>query len=230
MGILIGGQSAGGIGTFMNLDFIADYLNVTENGIIIKGVPNSGWFFSANTSDQQSEPMMPPNDYQHHIVMNDEVNGGWGHNASVPTLWNSLIHPDCVEDLQKKNAETWHCFNVHTLYKYIKTPLFIMNNQYDSDELTSEMAMPNVVNNDTKTYVKYFGAAMGNSILNYLLHENDNGNGVFLAGCYNHVTGLNVGNKGATTKIDGYNSSALVGDWYWETNKLPHIVYDKCDA
>ena len=60
--ILIGGQSAGfyvhfiskpsyfrlcigGIGTFQNLDFIADYLNVTANGITIKGTPNSGWFF-----------------------------------------------------------------------------------------------------------------------------------------------------------------------------------------
>ncbi len=59
--ILIGGQSAGAIGAFMNLDFIAQYLNSTQNGITIKGVPNSGWFFSANTSDQQSQPMMPPN-------------------------------------------------------------------------------------------------------------------------------------------------------------------------
>ena len=97
--ILIGGQSAGfnyiwclqqqfenkifgwtgGIGTFQNLDFIADYLNVSENEIIIKGVPNSGWFFSANTSDQQSEPMMPPNGILHvhsslkYIACNDRL-------------------------------------------------------------------------------------------------------------------------------------------------------------
>ena len=168
-------------------------------------------------------------DYQHYIEMEDKVNGGWGHDGSVPALWNSYIHPDCIEDLSNKNEETWHCFNLHTLYKYIQTPVFILNNQFDSDEITSEMAMPNTVNSNTTRYVEYFGSQMSNSILNYLLHENKNGNGVFLAGCYNHVTGLNVGNSGATTVIDGYNSSELVGDWYWEQNKLPHIVYDKCD-
>eukprot|EP00486_Rosalina_sp_Unknown_P014501 CAMPEP_0201595450 /NCGR_PEP_ID=MMETSP0190_2-20130828/192452_1 /ASSEMBLY_ACC=CAM_ASM_000263 /TAXON_ID=37353 /ORGANISM="Rosalina sp." /LENGTH=221 /DNA_ID=CAMNT_0048055447 /DNA_START=211 /DNA_END=873 /DNA_ORIENTATION=- len=148
--ILINGQSAGAIGTFMNLDFIADYLNTTENGIRIKAAPNSGWFFAGNTSDQRSQPMMPPNDYEHYIVMNDATNGGWGHDSSVPDLWDAYLQPNCVEDLKSKGKDTWHCFSVHNLYPYIKTPVFIMNNQFDSDEITNEMAMPNVVNATTE--------------------------------------------------------------------------------
>ena len=66
--ILISGQSAGAIGAYMNLDFIADYLNTTQNGITIKAAPNSGWFFSANTTDQRAtEPMMPPNGIYNNI-------------------------------------------------------------------------------------------------------------------------------------------------------------------
>ncbi len=40
---------------------------------------------------------------------------------------------------------------------------------------------------------------MSNSILNYLVNENTKGYGVFLTGCYNHVTGLNVANGGGKT-------------------------------
>ncbi len=59
-------------------------------------------------------------DYEHYIVMNDTVNGGWGHDGSVPDLWNARLDPACVSDLETNNKDTWHCFNLHTLYPYIK--------------------------------------------------------------------------------------------------------------
>ena len=227
--ILIAGQSAGGIGTLMNCDFIADYVQSKGHSISVKCAPNSGWFFPGNTSDQRSAPMLPPNDYPHYIEGNNSVPGGWGHDGTVPALWESYLHPDCVEKVKyEEPLAPWHCFNVHTLYPFIKTPVFIMQNQFDSDEITVEMEMPNEVNDNTKRYVSYFGDSMQNSILNYMLSaENEKkGNGAFLASCYEHVSGLNIGIKGATTEVMGHYSSDVVGDWFWGRNELPHVVYD----
>lgn len=76
--ILISGSSAGGMGTFGNIDFIADYIRQRSGNnydIVIKGAPIGGWFFPGNTSDQQeSDPMMPPNDYTHYMYVNKCLN------------------------------------------------------------------------------------------------------------------------------------------------------------
>lgn len=289
--ILITGESAGGIGTFLNLDFISDYIrsnismniNIKNNiknsenianikkyskknskntkntkhrkqsnmrvinndyeydynynydydsgsSIVIKGAPVAGWFFAANTSDQQDSDdtrMMPPNDYVHYIEMNDSISGGFGHNDSVPKLWNAYLQPNCVEYMLNNGLNTWHCFSVHNLYPFIQTPLFVLENKYDSDQITYEMAMPNEVNDDTSQYVDYFGDCMKRSILDQVRYGN-NSNGLFFASCYDHVTGLDVGNNDASTIVNGYNSSQLVGSWFWELAKYPTVVYDDC--
>mmetsp|Transcript_67228 Transcript_67228/g.106839 ORF Transcript_67228/g.106839 Transcript_67228/m.106839 type:complete len:86 (+) Transcript_67228:3-260(+) len=54
-------------------------------------------------------------------------------------------------------------------------------------------------------------------------------NGLFFPSCFDHCTGIQIG-SGASTKINGYNVTQLTGDWYWETNKLPHIVMDSCTS
>ena len=176
--------------------------------------------------------MFPPNDYPHYIEGNDSVDGGFGHDGTVPALWNSYLHPDCVHFVNRNDWDnSWHCFNVHTLYPFIRNPVFVMNPQFDSAAITIELAMPDVVNENTKRYVHYFGDSMQNSILNYMLNENHKGDGAFLASCYEHVSGLDVGRQGATTKIMGHDSSEVAGDWFWGRNKLPHVVYDDrtCD-
>ncbi len=48
--VLLMGSSAGGAGTFTNVDYLAEQLP----GVEVLGAPVAGWFFPGNTSDQES--------------------------------------------------------------------------------------------------------------------------------------------------------------------------------
>eukprot|EP00662_Eupelagonemidae_sp_cell21_P033214 gene33214-61155_t len=46
--VLLSGGSAGGIGTFINLDWLAGHLG---RKVVVKGAPNAGWFFPGSLPD-----------------------------------------------------------------------------------------------------------------------------------------------------------------------------------
>eukprot|EP01084_Bolivina_argentea_P105196 188318_1 len=128
--VLVTGGSAGGIGLFSNIDWI--YNELKEKGkyknLTLKGSPRAGWFFPGNATDELADPMMPPNDYPHWMA---HTNGGAGH---VPDdLYDGYLNPKCVEDLGANLS--WHCGSVHNLYKYIETPLFVMQNKFDENQI-----------------------------------------------------------------------------------------------
>eukprot|EP01084_Bolivina_argentea_P066238 120741_1 len=166
---------------------------------------------------------MPPNDYPHWIVHKD---GGAGHSANV--LWDSYLDPYCVSALGSKNS--WHCQSAHNSFPFIKTPIFIMENKFDSSQIVSSFLLPqNTVNNETIGFVEYFGIDMDRSIITQLIDEKNETNGLLYASCFQH-SGFGIGGKiNASTIVNGFNSTELVGDWFWERNKLPHFVMDTCN-
>jgi len=197
--------------------------------IIIKAAPVAGWFFPGNTTDQHNEPMMPPNDYPHWLA-NEQ--GGEGHNNSLNILYDGYVDPTCVSALGP-NA-SWHCGSVHNAFQFIKAPVFVMQNKYDTNQLYAQLGLPKqneLVNNETTEFVEYFGTDMDRSILPQLVMNGESvQNGLFYASCFDHTNGLGIGGKPSTmTSVNGYNSSELVGDWFWERNALPHYVYDTCN-
>ena len=179
---------------------------------------------TGNSTDEPDEPMMPPNDYPHWI---ENENGGNGHNDSVSLLWNSYLDPGCVKALGVNLS--WHCGSIHNLFPYIQVPTFVMENKYDKFQIESSMLMPsNNVTNKTIGYVEYYGNDMDRSVLNRVVDNDGRENGLFYPSCFSHTGGLGVGGKGGY-KVNGYNSSELVGDWFWDRNKLPHFVADTCN-
>ena len=126
---------------------------------------------------------------------------------------------------------SWHCGSIHNLYKYIETPIFVMQNKFDTNQLENQFGLPSpqkIVNNETTGYVEYFGIDSDRSIITQMIDIKNPQNGLFYASCFDHGGGLGIGNH-KLTKINGYNSSGLVGDWFWQRNKLPHFVYDTCN-
>ena len=122
-----------------------------------KGAPVAGWFFAGNCTDEQNDLWAPPNDYPHY---ESGTQGGIAHDNSTSVLWDSYLLPACTsgEDV------AWHCQSVHVAYKYLKTPVFVNENQFDSQQIISEMQMPNEHNSKTRGYVEYFGGDMIRSI------------------------------------------------------------------
>ena len=168
---------------------------------------------------------MPPNDYPHWIV---NETGGAGHN-DTSSLWDTYLEPKCVQALGEENA--WHCGSIHNLYPYIETPIFVIENKFDKYQIENSMLMPtDVVNNETKGYVGYYGVDMDRSIITQLVDENNGKNGLFYPSCFDHTGGIKIGLPAkASTVIDGHTPTEYVGDWYWERNKLPTLVYDTCN-
>ena len=223
--VLLAGGSAGGMGTFVNIQWLYTELRAKSHykeNVTIKAAPAAGWFFPGNTTDQLSDPMMPPNDYPHWIA---GQTGGEGHNDSIDVLYDMYLDPKCVQALGKENA--WHCGSVHNEFQFIEAPVFVLENKYDTNQITQQMLMPTkVVNNQTIGYVEYYGMDMDRSILTQLVDEKNEKNGLFYPSCFDHG---GVAITSGKVMINGYNISELVGDWFWEYNKLPHFVYDTCN-
>lgn len=128
--VLLTGGSAGGIGTLKQVDNLAQMLGPR---VVVKGAPNAGWFFPAETGDignKERQPELhrtsrwPPSDFadfaEGHV-------GGWDNDtvSTLVSLWDSILNPQCVADQTNPTV----CWNVDSLYPYIKQPLFIIENQ-----------------------------------------------------------------------------------------------------
>ena len=221
--VLLTGGSAGGIGTLKQVDNLAKILGPTAT---VKGAPDAGWFFPAETGDIHNKQRpgelhrtsrLPPSDFADFAA--GRV-GGWDFATigQTVTLWNSILHPACAADQENPLV----CWNVDSLYPYITSPLFIIESQFDTNQIhAQELAPTNNSDPHVLAYYRYYGAAM-NLSLNQVA-TNKKPDGMFFPSCLAH------GVKPGVT-IEGATYPRLVGDWFWERNELPHRVRDSCDT
>jgi len=213
--VMLSGGSAGGIGAFVNVDYLADTLSWST----VKGAPQCGWFFPGYTEDQPNHPDYPPSDWPHWST------GQTGRNTSSQTqLWDFFLNPECVQKFP--GNESFVCGSVHNLYPFIKSPLFVMENQYDTNQLHAQLLLPKSKDSTPqgRAYIAYFGRSMRNSTERKLsLKPKD---GLFLPSCFDHGGGLGVGGK---TIISGINQTVLLGDWFFQRGKFKsHQIVDDC--
>jgi hypothetical protein len=189
--VLLTGNSAGGVGTFANVDWLANVLP----GAVVKGAPNAGWFFPGSlASDQPHHRQNPPSDWAHWSrnesggVFNDTLD------SIVDALWAPIVQPGCIESQVKAGLDPLACGSVHVFYKYIHSPLFVVENQYDTNQLYAQEGLPHQGPYDATwlSYVRMYGAAMREST--------------------NQVLNL--------TSLGGVNYVDLVTDWFWDLGKL----------
>eukprot|EP01084_Bolivina_argentea_P253856 426578_1 len=106
---------------------------------------------------------MPPNDFPHWIK---NTTGGPEHDDSMAILYDGYLNPACVEGLGANFS--WQCGSTHNLYKYIKSPIFVMENKYDCDAFIEGMKMPEpwvTINKSTTGYVEYYGTDTDRSVI-----------------------------------------------------------------
>lgn len=218
--MLLTGGSAGGIGTIYNADWLS---SVIPSTVTFKAAPLAGWFFAGNYPDQASagHAWAPPSLYS------DFTKG----NPTDPTLRSSVvaalwkpIQPDACTTAQRPGEE-YHCSTVHVAYHYVNTPMYIMENMYDTNQLEAQGGLPHTdINTEAgKAYIRYFGRGMRNSTA--LLKPGD---GIFLASCLDHGGGLGVGGM---TSIGGEFSGKVLGDWFFGRRMNAGLTLrDTCDA
>ena len=218
--ILLTGGSAGGIGTFYNADWLA---SVIPSSATLKAAPLAGWFFAGNYPDQvsQGRAWQPPSNYPDFSAGRATDRS----NSTVQTqdLWLPLVPTKCAA--AQRPGEESHCSTVHVAYPYIATPLYVMENMYDKDQIEQQGQMPNsaTTTESGKAYLRYMGLGMRNST-----HVLKKGDGIFLPSCFLHGGGLGVG--GSTT-IGGHQSGKVLGDWFHDRDVQDVLVLrDSCDA
>ena len=121
--VLLSGDSAGGIGLFRNINWLAARLGPDVD---LKGAPIAGWFFPAALPGDL-RPVYPPSDYPHfaagtHGNEMTAIPGGPG--AYLDLIdGRGLLDAACVA--AQKPGEEWACGSAHTLYPFIKPPLYV---------------------------------------------------------------------------------------------------------
>ena len=238
--VLLTGSSAGGIGCLQNLDWLAARLPRAD----VKGAPTAGWFFPAALAGDLPD-VYPPSDFAHFAAGthgNAETAAGAGSSFLDLIDGRGLLSADCVA--AQKPGEEWACSSAHTAYPYIKTPLYVIENMYDTAQIYA--ADGHLPKHPTKSeaaavdrYVGMYGQAMRNSTAQVLLEpaagkpKKRVADGLFLPACFQHPIDFaeQITAAGASGSAAGPQSwQLLLGDWFFERNQFQqfHRLVEHC--
>lgn len=218
--VLLTGNSAGGIGTIANCDFLSDKLASLGVSAEVSCAPKAGWFVPGFTEDQ-SDTEAPPSTWD-----NWSSGQSGGHDSSTGggyDLWQAYAHPDCLKSHSSSVAH--HCASATVVYPYIRNRMYFMQNTYDPACMYQFGFPRGTWDQQEKEYLAYWGRAMRNSTNQVLTKPGD---GLFLASCFLHGDGLGVGGEGGSTVVQGLTSAQVLADWFHGKGALPSVVVDDC--
>lgn len=236
--ILLTGNSAGGLGVFYNLDWLAERFPNAD----VKGAPTAGWFLPAALPHDLVD-VYPPSDFPHFYA------GTHGNSQTIPgapeaaiALFNSrgILPADCVA--AQEADQWWACFSVHKQYPYIKTPVFVVENQFDTNQIFSSAGhVPKSPTNASEAaavqrYVAMYGEAMRNSTAQVLndvpVTKKRVPDGLFHPSCFQHE--VNITERITPPGAGGTPQSwpLLLGDWFFEQNEYQqyHRLVERCSG
>jgi len=216
--ILLTGGSAGGLGTFFNCDWLQSYLDGEGLSAKVSCGPDAGWFFPGDTDDH-ADPDEHPSDWPHWSQGQPSPPS----NATLTEIYEGYLPPECTSTRPKETQ--FHCGTVHALYPHIKAPVYVMENQYDTNQLHAQLGLPQSESGTPlgQKYIAYFGRSMRNSTHQVVKHPLGKvGDGLFSPSCYAHGIGLQK------TKLSGFTAQDGLGDWFWGRGKVPSILVDDC--
>eukprot|EP00756_Hemistasia_phaeocysticola_P061960 Hpha_TRINITY_DN5367_c0_g1::TRINITY_DN5367_c0_g1_i1::g.32761::m.32761/K19882/NOTUM; O-palmitoleoyl-L-serine hydrolase len=217
--VLVTGTSAGGRGTFANVDFIQSQLPWAK----VKAIPIAGFYFPGYTDDQ-TESVLPPSGWWRWKF--NQTGSASFSDGQVDELYQSYKQPGCLESVPADKG--FLCSSVAAFYPFIKAPVLILENQFDTNKMYTQLSAPQTASIDpqVRAYVAYYGRSVRATISPSNLKSGD---GAFLPSCHTHVGGLGV--KGTTTIPSAPTQQKLCGDWFWERgDDTKHMWIDTCQS
>jgi hypothetical protein len=124
--VLVTGGSAGAVGTFVNVDFVKSAM--VSPDAVVKANTNAGVFYPfALPSDFPAHPAHPPSNYScfaagKHCGLSNTA-------GRLAELWGAVRVPGC--EAGQAPGEEFLCDSVSTMLRYIKSSVYIVENQYD---------------------------------------------------------------------------------------------------
>lgn len=93
--------------------------------------------------------------------------------------------------------------------------MFIYQNQFDTNQIFTQLGAPRDNSEASDQFVAYFGQATMES-MQAMVPEKD---GVLMASCLSHTT---------TFDVDGVSYLTALGDFFWGRNTT--VTYDRCTS
>eukprot|EP01060_Flectonema_neradi_P006771 TRINITY_DN1462_c0_g1_i1.p1 TRINITY_DN1462_c0_g1~~TRINITY_DN1462_c0_g1_i1.p1 ORF type:complete len:382 (+),score=83.26 TRINITY_DN1462_c0_g1_i1:52-1197(+) len=201
--VLLSGESAGGIGVFNNANFVMDMLPHAE----VMAMPVAGWYFPENT---HSYPEW---------LSGEDIPYNYAFCQIATRFFSSYLDKYCTADF---SGDKRRCLDATVNYDYIKTPLFVMENMYDSQQINDELLCPGQC---VPGYKEAYGTWMRNTMQKYVMASPKANNGLFMPSCYDHTADLCVGHDVMVNKTT-FRQAA--GDWFFNRKTIRYI--DDCDG
>jgi len=208
--VLLAGDSAGGIGTFLNADYVGGWLGPGVGNY--RANPQAGWFFprTVNYTAFTRGDVAPP------YAGDDDL--------ALANLWAQANVTACVAALGRQ-----HCGTADSYYRFIRTPLFVTQNQCDSNQVFAQQGAPN--SPAAQPYFNYTIARTRESTdqvrtAGALKPVPD---GLFAMACLAHVENTNPG-TGVGTTVGGFTLGAALGSWFFGTGAVPRVLADTCEV
>ena len=201
--VLLAGDSAGGIGTIINADFVHAMLPNVAN---FKAAPQAGWFF----------PAVVP--YAIWAQVGAVTTGPFfGQSNVTVSLWDSYVLPACLAQ-----HSVAYCNSMNFLYPYVTTPLHVAENLQDSYQLFISLGTPVAVTSDP--FIAYFSHTMRQDLQQI---ANKPQNALFAPSCLSHVESLDLTSP---VRVQGYSLASSVGSWFFGRGTTPAMLFDTCDG
>jgi len=214
---VLNGCSAGGLATYINTDFVHNWLDQNaESKVNFGSIPISGYFLLHNSIE--NDPVYP-----------NQI-------KTIFNLSNSItsVNQECVKSFSEKNEE-WKCFFAENNYPYIKSRIFVLNSALDSWQTGCIYLATNSGCQSVKQ--DYWKNCDGNlescnkdqiNFLNNYLNDfkykleskketyQKNGNGSFIYSCHNHCGALSSSFN--DYKLNGMSMQQAVSKWWNQSN------------
>ena len=113
---------------------------------------------------------------------------------------------------------------MHTSAQYIKTPLLVVENRFDSMQINGDGELPASQRGTAagKAYLAYYGRAMNASVQQFLQRT---GSALFMPSCFDHCTDVGVS---AQVRVGGVRLVEALGSWFFGRNAVPLRLADGC--
>ena len=161
----------------------------------VKAAPISGWFWPGLGEDLSPaeqgwcSPSKFP-DYENKRTNCTVIESNY---RGLINLIQAYLQPGCVTALDV--ADSWKCYTMHVNAQYIKTPLFIAENRFDSVQINGdgELSPSQEGTSSGLAYLAYYGRAMNASIQQFLGRKKDTA--LFMPSCLKHCTNMGISAK-----------------------------------
>ena len=207
--VVVSGVSSGGIGTIVQVDNFAAALP----GARVVGYPQAGWFTVGATypewlvyggASPTSTLARPYYDTALFSVL-----------QSVFNIFNYFPPPACLAYFISigQPGNITQCTSMPSLYQFVKSPMFILENRFDTFQLVNLDVVPLLPSAATLGYLAYYGGQMVTSIATGVASKGSV-DGYFVPSCLDHTTNPMPGPGTTNEAIRGVQPATVFAAWY----------------